>query len=296
MASGSGSETVIHYLYTAADDSESLNRAEASSAAGLLVDLEDGVLAARKEVARAHAREFLGAGRHGARHVLVRINEVGGAHWERDLEQLAGVATTFLLPKLSSVKELRAVEAKLEEIEREGAGVVGSHRLAILIETAVGLVNLRDLVEATPRAAALVFGQADFTVDVGTSAITADGFRPAAALDFAHAQIVFTAAAYGLRSIVAPWAQRNDTEAQEREMRRLFGFGYDAMVVSAPHMVEVVERAFAPLPKEAEFAEGVLRAADEARAGSRGVTTYRGWLIEGAYVDIAKRLLARQGQ
>lgn len=294
MAPGSGSKAVIHYLYVPADNPEALDRAAAARAGGLLIDLEDGVLPSRKEVARAGARAFLGAGRHERRDVLLRINEVGGADWERDLERLAEVATTFLVPKLSSLDQLRAVEAKLDSLEDRGSGELGSHRLAILVETAAGLVNLRELVSATTRAAALVFGQADFTVDSGTSAITRDGFRPAPALDFAHSEIAFTAAAHGLRAIVAPWAPRDDADAQQREMRRLFGFGYDAMVISAPAMVEVVEAAYAPSAEEVDFAEGVLRAAEEARAGNQGVTSYRGWLIEGAYVDITKSLLARR--
>jgi citrate lyase beta subunit len=284
----------IHYLYAPADDASSLDRAAASSASGLLVDLEDGVLPDRKAVARAQARTFLTEGRHGGRDVLLRINEIGGPHWQLDLDALAGTARSFLVPKLSSLDELRELETKLEQLERGGAGAVGSHRLAVLVETGAGLIQLREIVGSTARIAAVVFGQADFTVQVGTPGITATGFRPAPALDFANAEIVFIAAAFGLRALVAPWAPRDNAEEQRLEMRRLFAFGYDAMIVSAPAMIEVVEAAYVPSPEEIAFAEGVLAAAEAAKAQGHGVTTYRGWLIEGAYIHMARALLSRR--
>jgi citrate lyase subunit beta / citryl-CoA lyase len=283
----------IHMLYIPADDADKLGAAAASKAASLNIDLEDGVLPPRKADARRNTAALLEAQPEVARRSVVRVNELHTDWWLEDLAATIAHVQTYLIPKVSGPEDIAAVDAALRAAERTAGVPEGSRKIYAIVETAAAVIGVRELIAASPRITGVITGQADLTVDAGCEGIGEHGFTPSPMLEWAHAQVLFAVRAAGLPVLVSPWAPNGQPEFQVREMRRLFDLGYHGMVVSAISALDAVEEAWRPSPGQAAFARGALAAREEAAAAGTGVTSYQGWLIEGSYLQIAERLLAR---
>ncbi len=119
------------YLFVPANRPERFDRACASGADAVIVDLEDAVPPAEKDTARDALSNWL----EPAQPVLVRVNAVDTPWHEADLEMCAqpGVAG-IVLPKAEMLSG--AVEALIATNDRP---------LLPLIETAIGLTRAREI-------------------------------------------------------------------------------------------------------------------------------------------------------
>src|SRR5579859_4591551 len=136
-------------LTVPASSAKMLARAAGLPADEVVVDLEDGVAPADKEVARGRLAEAAARGT-----LAVRINAVGTPWWQDDL---AAVATrqpdVVVLPKAASVEDVRRVAALLPD----GVG------LEVQVESARGLVEVERIAAVGAPVEALVFGPGDFS-------------------------------------------------------------------------------------------------------------------------------------
>ena len=143
-----------------------LKSAEDVGADELVFDLEDSVALAEKDRARDTLVDELNSRPYKHKMLTVRINPVTSPHSVRDLSSLvthcAGRFDSVVIPKVESASDvefaLRLI--KLLEADMEGVDPIS---VQILVESARGLVNLRNVVSASSeRLAALVFGPGDY--------------------------------------------------------------------------------------------------------------------------------------
>jgi len=136
-------------------------RAAASGADQVILDLEDAVAPADKAAARAGAVESLRGLDFGRAVRSVRVNDVESPWCEDDLAALivgAGDALdVVVVPKVSGPEHVRFVESRLPP----------HVALDVQIESAAGAVNVREISQASPRIAALVFGAGDYAARLG---------------------------------------------------------------------------------------------------------------------------------
>jgi citrate lyase subunit beta/citryl-CoA lyase len=282
----------IHIWYVQGDDRAGLEAAAASRADAFNIDLEDGVLAPAKPLAREQVRNFLLAHPSIAARSMVRINPVGGTDWALDIATTCSAAHTYLVTMLSSAAELRQLDSELAARERQ-LGVT-PRGIYVVVETAAVVPNLREVLGASPRVRGIVVGQADLTVDVGCEGISENGgFVASALLDWVHGQILFAAAERRIPAFISPWSQASKRDVRVREMRRLFALGYHGMVVASDEAVEDVERAWRPTDEQVAFANGVVEAMREANEQGRGVGGFEGWGMEAPHAEMARQVLRR---
>ena len=103
-------------LFVPADGGSKLDKAMASGADAVIVDLEDSVTPERKEAARQAAFEFLSA--HSEKkdrpRLLVRINGLDTGLTDADLDAIvAGAPDAVLFPKAEGGASLTHLDAKL---------------------------------------------------------------------------------------------------------------------------------------------------------------------------------------
>ena len=84
----------------------------------------------------------------------------------------------------------------------------------------------------------------------------------------------------------------HDTSGCEAEAVQGAAFGFDGKTLIHPSQIDIANRVFAPSAAEVEDARGLIAAYEAALADRRGVTTYKGRLVEVLHVAAAKRVLA----
>lgn len=269
---------VRSYLYVPGTDPRRIEKALASEADAVIVDLEDAVAADRKEEARANAVAALESG--PSKPLFVRTNSPGSALAEADLEavalpNLAGIR----LPKTESVDEVRRVVRRLEEL-RCGAGI------HCLIESALGLELAGELARCHERVAALSLGEADLAADLG---VEGD-----AGLLYARSRVVAAARAAGLpRPAQSVYTAVRDLDGLRRtseEGKRLGFFGRAAI---HPAQLDVINEVFTPTDKETAEAEALLgRLEASAGEGTGAFVLEDGRFVDEAVVRSARFVLA----
>lgn len=145
-------------LVSAAAGEQAFDRARASRADQVVIDLEDAVDPARKAAARQVLCAWLG---HETNRAWVRINDRSTSFWAEDVAAMAG------LPGLQGVvlAKTEASEHVTETFDRLG----GSTPVLPLLESAIGIEEAVQIAKAR-GAFRLAFGSGDYRRDTGTSA------------------------------------------------------------------------------------------------------------------------------
>lgn len=285
----------LHYLATRADSDKLLTKAAAAPIDALMLDMEDGVPATGKVEAR---KLLLGALQNldwGDRFKMIRINDLHSQDGADDFSLVEGRPDALMLPKVKSVDDVLEADRRLTEAEDKFGVEQGSTGIYLMIERAAAVLAAREMFSASPRVEGALFGHADFTVDVGCDGISGDEFRLHPEItSTAHALIVMSAAATGVRLVGATMAPMRDAERQVEQMRRLFSLGYEGVLILSPRQVTMVEEAYRPAAADIEFAEGVVAAYEDGlKDAGTTVSTYNDWVVEEPFAQMAKRVLDR---
>jgi citrate lyase beta subunit len=262
-------DAVRSYLFVPATDPHRVDKALASAAHAVIVDLEDAVAVDRKEAARALVAERLRARRpRGAQ--LVRINGLDTAHGRADLRALDGLA-------LDGVVVPKALPQPLQALGPSGPPVVA------LVETAAGLRRAFESA-SRPRVAKLMLGAVDLAGELGATP-GADGRE----LLHARSTLVVDSVAAGLGGpIDAPCTAIDDEDAVRAETAAAKALGFTAKACIHPRQLAAVHDVFAPTEDELAWARRVVAAAE----GGRGAVALDGQMIDAPVVARARRLLA----
>ncbi|WP_242139939.1 CoA ester lyase [Sphingomonas sp. TREG-RG-20F-R18-01] len=257
-------------LFVPGDRPERFDKARASGADLVVIDLEDAVLPERKAAAREVIHDAL-AGLSDPRFV-VRVNSLDTEWHAEDVRALAGLSGVagLMLPKTERAGDLSALQAAAR-----------GKPLHALVETVAGVLNLAQLVTA-PGLVRLSFGTVDFQADAGI-----DG--DAAELDAIRTQMVLHSRAAGLDAPVdGVSTDLSDDAALARDTDHARRFGFGGKLCVHPRQVAVVNAAFLPSDADVAWAQRVIAAID----GAFGAVAVDGKLIDKPVVDRAKRLVA----
>lgn len=144
----------------------------------VVLDLEDGVPPHLVDAARANVVRAVRETERGSTLRFVRPPEVVSAGFAEQLLDLLlsagdGLPPTeypidgLIIPKVRHVEEVRWLDSVLLEVERELGLEANRIRVAYLIETAWGVLNLPELaVAAVGRLSGLILGTVDLSADV----------------------------------------------------------------------------------------------------------------------------------
>lgn len=268
-------------LYVPGSDWRKIEKAAGLDVDCVCLDLEDGVAPNRKDEARELVVRAMAELDFGRSERLIRVNAIGGGHEAADFKTvLAAKPHGVVLPKAADAGQVQSVAAKLPG-------------LAILaqIESAMGLVNLKEIAAASPALEALIFGAEDFASDVG--AIRTPG---AEEIFYARSAVVTHASAFGLQAIDMLQVDFKDTAGLQRLATQGAQLGYSGMQIVHPDQIEPVRRAFTPSAEQVAAARKLLAAFEENERAGRGAFALDGKMIDMPLVKAARRVLARAQQ
>lgn len=280
-----------------------IQKAAASAADLVCIDLEDAVAPQDKEASRGHVVQALKDINFGRRTRVVRINGLDTPFAYRDLVDVVEAAgdriDVIMVPKVSSARDLAFVDTMLTQIE---AHVGLSTRIGIeaQIETAGGFLQCREIAAASPRLEGLVFGAGDYAASMRmpSSAIgefdANDEVYPGHRWHAVMHTIVAAARVHGLRCMDGPYAGYTDAAGLERAARTARALGFDGKQCIHPAQLPIVNAVFAPTEDEIANAEAVVRAYEDAVASGRGAATHDGRMIDAANIRMARTVLERR--
>jgi citrate lyase subunit beta / citryl-CoA lyase len=258
------------YLFVPGNRPDRFEKARQSGADAVILDLEDAVQSAHKDLARQAVAAWLAP----ARPVYVRINGTGTPWFERDLEVvgLPGVLG-IVLPKAEHPEQVAPVAGLL----------AGEARVLPLLETALGVWNARALAQA-PRVERLAFGSVDFQLDTG---ITGEQEE----LLYARSRLVLASRVAGILPPVDGVTMALDDMTRLREdVARARRLGFGGKLCIHPRQVEMINRGFAPIEAEQAWARRVLEAVETSGAGALRLD---GELIDRPVIERARSILAQ---
>ncbi len=290
------------------------DKAAASPADAVFLDLEDAVAAPAKAAARDLVIETLNTLDWGARTMAVRVNALGTPWALRDIVDVARACPRLdliLLPKAESAFDVRHVEALLAAVEME----VGRDRapigIEVLLETARGIVHADEIAAASPRLEAMIFGVGDYSSDLrtpdtvfgrpnaGYSVLTDADASGARALHwndqwhYALARVVNACRANGLRPIDGPYTDYRDDDGFASSAARARSLGFEGKWAIHPSQIELANRAFSPPDAQVAWARDVLAALDAAAGDGGGAVGIGGVLVDLAHARRAREIMAR---
>lgn len=274
-------------LYMPGSNARALEKARTLPADGVILDLEDSVAPDAKAVAREQVAAAVAAKGFGRREVLVRINALDTPWWADDLTAAAQAKPDgILVPKISSVAELRTVAVRLAHINADAA-----IRLWIMIETPLGVLRVEELAAQAQnkdmRLAGLVIGPNDIARETRMRMVP--GRAP---MIPALMQCVFAAHAYGIDILDGVFNNFSDTQGFAAECAQGRDMGFDGKTLIHPTQVEPCNVAFSPPEDEVAQARVILAAFEKPENQGRGAIQINGQMVERLHAEMAKRTVA----
>ena len=161
-------------LFVPADGGPKLDKAMASGADGVIVDLEDSIVPERKEAARKLALDFLkaNAAKKERPRLLVRINGLDTGMTDADLDAIVpGKPDAILFPKAEGGATVTHIDAKLTTREAIAGLPEGSIKiLAQTVELAMGLFTAGSYRNSSARLIGMTWGPEDLSAELGAEA------------------------------------------------------------------------------------------------------------------------------
>lgn len=254
-------------LFVPGDRPDRFDKAVASGADVVLLDLEDAVAPDAKESARADVATWLGDGGSAC----VRVNAPGtrwGAGDVAALRDRPGLVAV-VVPKAEDPADLTSVAQTL------GVPVIA------LVESASGLHRAVDVARAD-GVARLAFGSIDYALDLGSS-------EDDAALLHARSVLVLASRLAGLPAPVdGVTTELDDGTAAGEAARTALRLGFGGKLCIHPRQVAAVNAVMTPLPDDVERAERLV----DASGGGQAVRV-DGQMVDAPVVERARAVLRR---
>lgn len=240
-------------LFMPSSSPSMLNAACACNADSLIFDLEDSVAADEKDAARDLLKEALNHLYIIGKNIIVRINALSTDYWKKDIEAVVDTKiNTILIPK-----------ARPDDIKNI-SDLLNSHNtninLMALIESAVSVEEITDIIKASKRVIDILFGAEDYTSDLGI-----ERSQEGSEIFYARARLANAAHAYGIEALDTPFTILDDFEGLKEDTLKGKKLGYTGKASINPRHIDLINKIYTPSEKEVEYALRVINSVERAQ-------------------------------
>ena len=275
-------------LYMPGDDWKKVTKALTLGVDCICMDMEDGVAINRKAEARATIVKALQELDFGASEKLARVNAVGSGLEKDDIEAVLPYRPDgIVIPKIESLEQIRWGSLIIESAELDNGWPVNSVRILVGVETAKGILNLKEIA-SHPRLDGIIFGGEDFAASIG-----AKRTESAVELSYARQAVVVAWAAYGLQAIDIVTIDFKDLERVRREAEFGAGLGFSGKQIIHPNQVAPVQEAFTPDDESIAYAKRLVEAFETHQKEGKGAFALDGQMIDMPLVKNVQKVLER---
>ena len=270
-----------------------------SNADYVFLDLEDAVSPNDKITARQNVIKALKEinWREKGKTISVRINSLDTHYMYRDvieiIEEVGEKVDTLLLPKAGTASDVYMLDCLLTQIETNKK-IKNKIGIECLIETALGMSNIKEIAQSSDRLEALHFGVADYAASLRARTVVIGGLNPDYPGDQWHhglSQLVMTCRAYGLRAIDGPFGDFNDSESYTAAAKRGAAIGIEGKWAIHPSQIDLANKVFSPPNSEVNKAKRILEELEKAAKEGKGAAQLDGRMIDAASARMAENIV-----
>jgi len=292
-------------------------KAAESTADVVFLDLEDAVAPDDKPQARKNIIKALNDVDWGNKTMSVRINGLDTHYMYRDvidvLEQGGERLDLIMIPKVGTAADVYAIDMLVTQVE-DAIGRKKKIGFEMIIETALGMLNVDEIAAASPRNESLHFGVADYAASVkarttvigGPNALYGvltdpDGDAPrdyhwGDMWHYAIARMVVAARANGLRPIDGPFGDFSDPDGFRAQANRAAVLGCEGKWAIHPSQIDLANEVNSPSKEEVDKAKRILKAMKQAQKEGKGAVSLDGRLIDIASIKQAEVMVKKARQ
>ena len=270
-----------------------------SNADYIFLDLEDAVspndkISARDNIITAlHDLNWKEKGKT----ISVRINSLDTHYMYSDVveivEKVGDKVDTILIPKVGTSSDVYMVDCLLTQIEthKKLNNKIG---LECLIETALGMSNIKDIATSSERLEALHFGVADYAASLRARTVNIGGLNPEYPGDQWHhglSQLIMTCRAFGLRAIDGPYGDIKDADGYIASAKRAAAIGIEGKWAIHPIQIDLANEVFSPTSNEVDKAKRIIEELKKAAKEGKGAAQLDGRMIDAASARMAENIV-----
>ena len=275
-------------LYMPGDNWKMITKSVTLGVDSICMDMEDGTAINKKAEARATIAKALQELDFSASEKLARINSVGSGWEQEDIEAvLPHYPDGIVIPKVESFEQVEWASRIIEDAELKNGWKVNSIRILIGVETAKGILNLKEIA-AHPRLDAIIFGGEDFAASIG-----AVRTKDAVELLYARQAVIVACAAYDLQPLDIVTIDYKDLEALKVESEFGARLGFSGKQIIHPNQVQVVQEAFTPSDEAITYARRIVETFEASQKEGKGAYSLDGKMIDMPLLKNAQKVLAR---
>lgn len=252
-----------------------LQTADVFGADSVIFDLEDAVALTEKDAARALVREALLTNDYGDSEVVIRINPFSTPYALDDIDTVARLKPSAILLPKATPEDMRLLDEKLEQIEKEEGIEPGSIKIHALVETTYGVETVYDTIKASKRCESVILGGEDLAADLAVKR-TPDSEE----LFYARVKIVNACKAMKVAAIDTPFTDTNDEAGLAADTMKAKKLGFSGKLAINPRQINTIQKLFNPTEAEIRYAERVLAAKEEAEKNGLGVFSLDGKMVD----------------
>jgi citrate lyase subunit beta/citryl-CoA lyase len=287
-------------LSTPGSNEKMIEKALASSADLVFLDLEDAVAPNQKVEARGKVIRALKTLDWGKKTRAIRMNNIETEYAYQDVIEVAEQAGEFLdviiIPKVKAARDIFWVDTLLTQIETR---LRRKRKIALecLIEEVEALINVEEIAKSSSRLQAIIFGPGDFSASQGVRAGKTIGGSittyPGDVFHYARSKIVVAARAAGIDPIDGPYADFRNPDGYREEALRSATMGFAGKWAIHPSQIDIANEMFSPTKEEVDRARKLEAAYAKAEAEGLGAVTFDGVMIDAASVRIIRNVIEK---
>lgn len=275
-------------LYMPGDNWKMITKSITLGVDSICMDMEDGTAVNKKVEARETIAKALQELDFGSSEKLARINSVGSGWEKEDIEAVLPYQPDgIVIPKVESYDQVEWASKIIESAELKKGWKVNSIRILIGIETAKGILNLKEIA-AHPRLDAMIFGGEDFATSIGATRT-----KDAIELLYARQAVIVACAAYDLQAIDIVTIDYKDMEMLKAESEFGAGLGFSGKQIIHPNQVSAVQEAFTPSDEEIAHAKRIVETFESNQKEGKGAYALDGKMIDMPLLKNAQKVLVR---
>lgn len=286
-------------LATPGSSEKMMEKAAASEADLVFLDLEDAVVPAQKEAAREKTIDALNHLDWGRKVRAVRVNAVNTV-WVLDdivqtLERAREHVDVIIVPKVKAPRDVWFVETLLDQLEAK-LGLKKPIGIEVLIEEVEALARVDEIAACSPRLEALILGVGDLSASQGVRMghVSDPALKyPGDIWHYARVRMIVAARSNGLDAIDGPFPDYRDPDGYRRDATLGSTLGCVGKWAIHPDQVPIANEVFAPTEKEIALARRMVGAYEAAQSGGAGAGSASGVLVDAATVRIFQAVLER---